>query len=377
MRKIERYTMALLVCLSTLVAGCGPQKTNVTREPFGTTKDGKQVELFTLKNKNGMEAKITNYGGIVVSLLVPDRNGKLGDVVLGYDKLDQYIADNPYFGALIGRVGNRIGNARFTLDGVEYKLPANDGINTLHGGRKGFDKVVWDATEVQVKDGAALKLKYVSPDGEEGFPGTLIAEVVYTVTDANELKIEYSAMTDKPTVVNLTHHSYFNLAGADDGLILDHVLTIDADKFTPVDSNLIPTGELKSVEGTPMDFRKPTRIGERIGADDEQLKRGRGYDHNWVLNKSTNDLTRVARVEEPVTGRVMEVLTTEPGLQFYSGNFLTGKQVGKNNHPYAYRSGFCLETQHFPDTPNKPEFPTVVLDPGKKYTTTTVYKFSH
>jgi aldose 1-epimerase len=377
MRKIERYTMALLVCLSTLAAGCGPQKTNVTREPFGTTKDGKQVELFTLKNKNGMEAKITNYGGIVVSLLVPDRNGKLGDVVLGYDKLDQYIADNPYFGALIGRVGNRIGNARFTLDGVEYKLPANDGINTLHGGRKGFDKVIWDATEVQAKDGAALKLKYVSPDGEEGFPGTLIAEVVYTVTDANELKIAYSAMTDKPTVVNLTHHSYFNLAGADDGLILDHVLTIDADKFTPVDSNLIPTGELKSVEGTPMDFRKPTRIGERIGADDEQLKRGRGYDHNWVLNKSTNDLTRVARVEEPVTGRVMEVLTTEPGLQFYSGNFLTGKQVGKNNHPYAYRSGFCLETQHFPDSPNKPEFPTVVLDPGKKYTTTTVYKFSH
>lgn len=377
MRKIERYTMAMLICLSTLFAGCGPKETKVTRQPFGTTKDGKSVELFTLRNKNGTEARITNYGGIVVSLLVPDRNGKMGDVVLGYDKLDEYIADNPYFGALIGRVGNRIGNAKFTLDGVEYKLPANDGINTLHGGVKGFDKVVWDAAEVEVQDGAALRLKYVSPDGEEGFPGTLVAEVVYSVTDANELKIDYSAVTDKSTVVNLTHHSYFNLAGAENGLILDHMLTIDADKITPVDSNLIPTGELRSVEGTPLDFRKPTRIGERISVDDEQLKRGRGYDHNWVLNKSTNELTKVARVEEPVSGRIMEVYTTEPGLQFYSGNFLTGKQVGKKGHPYAYRSGFCLETQHFPDTPNKREFPSILLDPGKKYTTTTVYKFSH
>jgi aldose 1-epimerase len=377
MRKIERYTMALLICLGTLFAGCGHKDTRITRQPFGTTHDGKQVELFTLQNKNGMEAKITNYGGIVVSLTAPDRNGTMGDVVLGYDKLDNYIANNPYFGALIGRYGNRIGNARFTLDKVEYVLPANDGKNTLHGGVKGFDKVVWDASEKESKDGAALQLKYVSPDGEEGFPGTVRAQVVYTLTDANELKIDYTATTDKPTVVNLTHHSYFNLAGEGNGLILDHVLWIDADKFTPVDSNLIPTGELRPVAGTPMDFQTPTRIGERIGAVDEQMKFGRGYDHNWVLNKSTNELTLVARAQEPTSGRIMEVLTTEPGLQFYSGNFLTGQHVGKNGHPYVYRSGFCLETQHFPDSPNKPEFPSTVLDPGKQYTSTTVYRFSH
>jgi len=324
-----------------------------------------------------MEAKITNYGGIVVSLLAPDRNGKMGDVVLGYGTLDEYIADNPYFGALIGRYGNRIGNARFTLEGVEYKLAANDGVNTLHGGVKGFDKVVWEAEEAEAKDGAALRLTYVSPDGEEGFPGRLKTEVVYTLTDANELKLDYGAVTDKATVVNLTHHSYFNLAGEGSGLILDHLLTLDADQFTPVDTGLIPTGELRSVEGTPMDFRKPTRIGERIGVDDEQLKRGRGYDHNWVLNKTTNELTLVARVEDPSSGRIMEILTTEPAIQFYSGNFLTGKNVGKSGRPYVYRSGFCLETQHYPDSPNKPEFPSTVLDPRDKYTSTTVYRFSH
>jgi aldose 1-epimerase len=238
----------------------------------------------------------------------------MGDVVLGYGTLDEYIVDNPYFGALIGRYGNRIGNARFTLEGVEYKLAANDGVNTLHGGVKGFDKVVWEAEEAKAKDGAALRLTYVSPDGEEGFPGRLKAEVVYTLTDANELKLDYGAVTDKATVVNLTHHSYFNLAGEGSGLILDHLLTLDADQFTPVDTGLIPTGELRSVEGTPMDFRKPTRIGEHIGVDDEQLKRGRGYDHNWVLNKTTNELTLVARVEEPSSGRIMEFLTTEPAI---------------------------------------------------------------
>lgn len=376
MRTIERHTMAMIICLGTLMAGCGTQEGKISRQPFGTTKDGKQVELFTLRNKTGMEVKITNYGGIVVSLLAPDRNGTMGDVVLGYTKLDDYLEDSPYFGALIGRVGNRIGNARFTLDGVEYKLAANDGINTLHGGVKGFDKVVWEATEAEAKDGAALRLTYVSPDGEEGFPGTLRAVVVYTLTDANELKIEYSATTDKPTVVNLTHHSYFNLAGEGSGTILDHLLTIDADQFTPVDSGLIPTGELRPVEGTPMDFRRPTRIGERIGNDDEQLKRGGGYDHNWVLTKTTNALTLVARVEEKSSGRIMEVLTTEPGLQFYSGNFLTGKNIGKKGHPYIYRSGFCLETQHYPDSPNRHEFPSVVLDPSGTYTSTTVYRFA-
>ncbi len=365
----------MLLCLSTLLAGCSPKDAKVTRQPFGTTKDGKSVDLFTLRNKNGMEARITNYGGIVVSLLVPDRNGKPGDVVLGYDKLDDYIADNPYFGALIGRYGNRIGNARFTLNGVEHVLAANDGPNHLHGGLKGFDKVVWEAEVGPGKGGSALHLKYVSPDGEEGYPGTLAVNVLYTLTDANELKIEYSAVSDKPTVVNLTHHSYFNLAGEGSGTILDHILTIDADKCTPVGPGLIPTGELKPVEGTPLDFQKPTRIGERIAMNDEQLKLAGGYDHNWVLNKSTNALTLAARVEEPSSGRIMEVLTTEPALQFYSGNFLTGKNIGKKGHPYVYRSGFCLETQHYPDSPNKPEFPSTVLDPGKKYSSMTVYRF--
>jgi aldose 1-epimerase len=370
--------MAMLLCLGTLfAAGCGPKDTKITRQPFGLTKDGKSVELFTLRNKNGMEARITNYGGIVVSLTAPDRSGKMADVVLGYDSLSQYIADNPYFGALIGRYGNRIGDAHFTLNGVEYKLPANDGKNCLHGGVKGFDKVVWKAEEVPSKDGAALHLNYASADGEEGFPGALMVDIIYTLTDANELKIDYAAVSDKPTVVNLTHHSYFNLAGAGNGTILDHILRIDADQITAVDSTLIPTGELRPVEGTPMDFRTPTRIGERINADYEQLKKGLGYDHNWVLNKTTNALTVVASVEEPTTGRVMDVLTTEPGLQFYSGNFLTGKNIGKNNHPYIYRSGFCLESQHYPDSPNKPEFPSTMLEAGKKYSTTTVYKFYH
>jgi aldose 1-epimerase len=369
--------MAMLLCLSALVAGCSPDDARVTRQPFGVTKDGKRVDLFTLRNKGGMEARITNYGGIVVSLLVPDRTGKPGDVVLGYDKLDDYIADNPYFGALIGRYGNRISNARFTLDGVEHVLAANDGPNHLHGGVKGYDKVVWDAEVGSGKEGPALRLKYVSPDGEEGYPGALLVNVTYTLTDANELKIEYSAVGDKPTVVNLTHHSYFNLAGEGNGTILDHLLMIDAGDWTPVGPGLIPTGEVKSVEGTPLDFRTPTRIGERIQADDEQLKLAGGYDHNWVLNKSTNTLTLAARVEEPSSGRIMEVWTTEPALQFYSGNFLTGKNIGKKAHPYVHRSGFCLESQHYPDSPNRTEFPSTVLDPGRKYSTMTLYRFLH
>jgi aldose 1-epimerase len=377
MQRTERHIMAMLLCLSTLFAGCGSKDARVTRQPFGVTKDGRSVELFTLRNNNGMEARITNYGGIVVSLLVPDRNGKPGDVVLGYDKLDDYIADNPYFGALIGRYGNRIGNARFTLNGVEYILAANDGPNHLHGGLKGFDKVVWEAEEGSGKEGPAVHLKYVSADGEEGYPGSLLVNVVYTLTEANELKIEYSYISDKPTVANLTHHSYFNLAGEGSGMILDHLLMIDADVMTPVGPGLIPTGDLKSVEGTPLDFRKSTRIGERIGLDDEQLKLAGGYDHNWVLNKTTNALTLAARVEDPSSGRTMEVLTTEPALQFYSGNFLTGKNIGKKGHSYVYRSGFCLESQHYPDSPNRPEFPSTVLDPGKKYSTMTVYRFTH
>jgi aldose 1-epimerase len=377
MQWIERRTMAMLLCFGTLIAGCAPKDHGLPRQTFGVTKEGKRVELFTLRNKNGMEAKITNYGGILVSLLVPDRNGKMDDVVLGYDKLDDYIADNPYFGALIGRYGNRIGNARFTLDGRTYILAANDGVNHLHGGIKGFDKVVWEVVDATKDDVTALHLKYVSPDGEEGYPGTLVVDVVYTLTESNELKIDYSAVCDKPTVVNLTHHSYFNLAGEGNGTILDHLLKIDADQYTPVGPGLIPTGEVSSVEGSPLDFRKLTRIGERINADDEQLKLAGGYDQNWVLNKSSNALTLAARVEEPATGRVMEVLTTEPALQFYSGNFLTGKNIGKKNHPYVYRSGFCLETQHYPDSPNKPEFPSTILEPGRKYLSTTIYRFAH
>jgi aldose 1-epimerase len=378
MRSLERYTMAMFLSLSAVFgSGCGPGDTKISRQSFGETQDGKSVELFTLRNKNRMEAKITNYGGIVVSLLVPDRNGTMGDVVLGYDTLGNYIADNPYFGALIGRFGNRISKGRFTLDGVDYRLAVNDGENHLHGGLKGFDKVVWDAAEAESREGPALHLKYVSPDGEEGYPGTLLVDVIYTLTDSNELKIEYSAVSDKPTVANLTHHSYFNLAGEGNGTILDHVLTMNADLFTPVGTGLIPTGELRSVEGTPLDFRKPTRIGERIDADDEQMKLGGGYDHNWILNKSTNALMQAARVEDRSTGRVMEVLTTEPALQFYSGNFLTGKNIGKKGHPYVYRSGFCLETQHYPDSPNRQEFPSTLLDAGKKYTSTTIYRFSH
>jgi aldose 1-epimerase len=378
MRKIERYAMATLLCLgSLLAAGCGHKDSPVTCEPFGKTKDGQSVDLYTLHNKNGMEVKITNYGGIVVSLLAPDRNGKMADVVLGFDSLSQYLKDSPYFGALIGRYGNRIGNAKFTLNGVEYKLATNDGKNTLHGGVKGFDKVVWKAEEVPSKDGAALSLKYASPDGEEGFPGALMVEVVYTLTNNNELKLEYHAVSDKPTVANLTHHSYFNLAGEGSGTILDQTLKIDADRFTPTDSGLIPTGELRPVEGTPMDFRTATRIGERINADYEPLKLAGGYDHNWVLTKNTSALTLVATAEDPASGRAMDVLTTEPGLQFYSGNFLNGHHVGKHNHSYVFRSGFCLETQHFPDSPNKPEFPSTMLEAGQKYSSTTVYKFYH
>jgi aldose 1-epimerase len=332
------------------------------------------VFLYTLKNSKEMEVKITNYGGIVVSLSVPDRKGKNDDVVLGFDKLDDYFHEPPYFGALIGRYGNRIKEGKFTLNGTEYDLYKNDKENTLHGGLKGFDKVVWDA---ETKKGEnSLTLTYLSKDGEEGYPGNLNVKVVYTLTDSNELKIEYTATTDKPTVLNLTHHSYFNLAGAGTGDILNHELMINADRFTPVDSGLIPTGELKNVQGTPMDFTKSTPIGARINQNDEQLKLGKGYDHNWILNKTGNDLTLAAKAYESTTGRVMEVWTTEPGVQFYSGNFLDGSLIGKNKKRYNHRYGFCLETQHFPDSPNKPDFPTTVLNPGDIYKQTTIYRFS-
>lgn len=351
------------------------QTSSVKKEDFGKA-DGQSVALYTLTNRNGVEAKITPYGGIVVTLKVPDRNGKLGDIVLGFDNLDSYLKGNdPYLGALIGRYGNRIGNGRFTLNGVEYKLATNNGPNHLHGGIKGFDKVVWNAQPAKTRNGAKLTLTYRSRDGEEGYPGNLSVRVVYTLTNNNELKIDYSATTDKDTVVNLTHHSYFNLAGQGNGDILNHQLMINADRFTPVDSTLIPTGELRGVKGTPFDFKQSTAIGARINQEDEQLKFGKGYDHNFVLNGRTGILRHAAKVTETSTGRVMEVWTTEPGLQFYSGNFLDGK-MGKEGKSYQIRYGLCLETQHFPDSPNKPDFPATVLRKGRIYRTTTIYKFA-
>jgi len=347
------------------------------KKAFGTTPDGKAADLYTLKNKNGMEVSITDYGGIVTSIRVPDHSGKMADVVLGYDTLDGYVADKVYFGALVGRYCNRIGHAEFSIDGTKYTLAKNNGDNTLHGGIKGFNKALWDAKDVSKRDEPALELTYLSKDGEEGFPGNLKVTVVFTLTGKNELKIDYSATTDKKTVVNLTNHSYFNLAGQGSGDILKTVLRIEADKITPVDSGLIPTGDLKSVQGTPFDFRKPTAIGERINADDEQLKLGKGYDHNFVLIKNKpNGLTLAARAEEPTSGRVLEVWTTEPGTQLYTGNFLDGSIHGKGGVAYTQRSAFCLETQHFPDSPNHPKFPSTLLAPGQRYHTTTIYKFS-
>jgi aldose 1-epimerase len=346
----------------------------VSRHPFGQTKDGTPVELFTLRNDKGAEARICTYGGIVVSLKVPDRNGQLGDVVLGYDKLDDYIKDSPYFGALIGRYGNRIAKGKFTLDGQEYTLATNNYPNALHGGLKGFDKVVWEPSILALADGPALQLRYVSKDGEEGYPGNLSVTATYTLTSDNGLKLEYRATTDKATVLNLTQHTYFNLAGKGD--ILKHVVMMPADKFTPVDSTLIPTGELKPVEGTPFDFRTPTAIGARIQQDEEQLKFGGGYDHNWVFDKVPGQMSLLARVTEPTTGRVLEVLSTDPGLQFYTGNFLDGKIKGKGGCVYNYRNAFCMEPQHFPDSPNRPNFPSVVLRPGQVYQNTIVFKFS-
>ena len=344
---------------------------NVTKRSFGKTSGGEPVDLYTFANARGAEVAIMNYGGVVVSLKVPDRAGAAADVVFGFDTFEPYLTPPPYFGALIGRYGNRIAKGRFKLDGVEYKLAVNNGENALHGGIRGFDKVLWNARQ----NGNSLELSYLSKDGEEGYPGNLNAAVTYTWTDANELRIDYAATTDKDTVLNLTNHSYFNLAGQGEGDILGHVVTIDADRFTPVDAGLIPTGELKPVEGTPFDFRKPTAIGARLDQPDPQLKFGKGYDHNFVLNRPSSTPALAARVVEPKTGRTMEVLTTQPGLQFYTGNFLDGAIKGKGGKTYVHRGAFCMETQHFPDSPNHPEFPSTVLKPGQKYQTTTIYRF--
>jgi aldose 1-epimerase len=371
------------------LAGCATSKFNdypielnkpmnqgtVQKSAFGKTPEGKSVDLYVLTNSKGVTAKIMTYGAIVTELLVPDRTGKLGDVVLGFDNLDGYLKGHPYFGAIVGRVGNRIAKGKFTLNGKEHTLALNNGVNTLHGGLKGFDKAVWQAEPVAARDGVAVRFTHVSPDGEEGYPGTLTVSVVYTLTDNNELRLDYKATTDKDTPVNLCNHTYFNLGGAENGNILRHELMLNANHFTPVDDTLIPTGEIKSVEGTPLDFRKATLIGARS----EQVKIGdgpTGYDHNFVLAGGGVKLDLVASAYEAASGRVMEVYSTEPGVQFYSGNFLDGTLKGKKSVVYEKHHGFCLETQHFPDSVNHANFPSTILKPGMVYTQTTVHKFS-
>jgi len=383
MNKITRFVMLTSAGLGvTGLVGCNsvPTPTNtigtINQAIFGYTPARTPVEIYTLRNSKGMEARILTYGGIVQMLKVPDRDGKLDDIVLGYDNLGSYLTNSPYFGALIGRYGNRIGGAKFTLEGVAYTLATNNGPNSLHGGIQGFDKVIWKAKPLYTPDGPALELNYVSKDGEEGFPGTLRVRAVYTLTENNELHLDFTATTDRPTICNLTHHSYFNLRGQGNGDILGHQVYINADMMTPVDKDLITTGELKPVNGTPFDFRTPTAIGARINDPDQQLQYGPGYDHNWVINKPLGKFGLMARVYEPTTGRVLEVWSTEPGLQFYSGNFLDGTITGKDSKVYPRRSGFCMEPQHYPDSPNKPMFPSTELRPGETYQTTIVYRFS-
>jgi aldose 1-epimerase len=370
--------LAGVVVLAGCLLGCasGGAGSQIDQELFGVTPDGANVYIYTLRRPGGIEARICTYGGIVVSLKAPDRNGHMADVVLGYDDLESYVKKNPFFGALVGRYANRIANAQFTLDGKTYKLAANNGVNSLHGGLKGFDKVIWDAHAEEGMNGPMLELTYYSKNGEEGFPGNLNVKAVYTVTSDNALRLDYTATTDKDTVVNLSQHSYFNLAGKGD--VLNHEVFINADKFTPVDSMLIPTGELKPVKGTPFDFRDPVpfKIGERINQPDEQLQFAKGYDHNWVINKPADELAVVARVTEPTSGRVLEVSSTEPGLQFYTGNNLNGTITGKYGWTYGAHAAFCMEPQHFPNSPNQTNFPSTELKPGQVFRSTIIYRFS-
>ena len=376
MRQHKNFSYFLLVSLLAFCALVANAQAGVTKESFGKTAAGESIELYTLRNAKGVEAKITNLGGIVVSLKVPDRNGKFDDVVLGFNDLDSYLKPHPYFGALIGRYGNRIARGRFTLNGVEYKLAVNNGENHLHGGIKGFDKVIWTGKESRTKAGPAVVLTYLSKDGEEGYPGNLNTTVVYTLTNNNELKIDYSTTTDKDTVTNLTHHSYFNLAGEGNGDILNHQVLIKGTRFVPTDAGSIPTGELRRVAGTPFDFLKLTAIGARINQDEEQLKLGNGYDHTWIIDGRAGTMRLAAEAFEPTSGRRMQVWTTEPGMQFYTGNFLDGTLTGKAGKIYQRRYGFCFETQHYPDSPNQPKFPTTTLKKGTTYRSTTIYRFT-
>lgn len=370
--------LSLLLIGLILLAGCAQKadlQLTLTTEPFGAMPDGRPASLFTLSNGE-TTVQITNYGGIITRIVTPDRNGMKGDIALGYDNLEDYLKNNPYFGCIPGRYANRIAKGRFTIDGQEYSLATNDGANHLHGGVVGFDKVLWDAAPIETDSTVGVALTYLSPDGEEGYPGNLKSRVVYTLDRKNNLRIDYSAETDKPTVLNLTNHAYFNLKDGGKTPITDHILQIMADATTPVDNTLIPTGEILPVEGTPFDFRKPEQIGARIGADDPQLKYGLGYDHNWVLDGPAGTLRKAAQLADPTSGRVLTVWTTEPGIQFYSGNFLDGTITGRDGTVYAHRSGLCLETQHYPDSPNHPEFPSTVLRPGETYHTVTVFTFS-
>jgi aldose 1-epimerase len=372
---MKRLTILLLLFLP----GCNVEDTtkdaSVTKAVFGTTPDGEAVDVYTLTNPQGMEVRAITYGGIITSLRVPDRSGNLDDIALGFDNLEGYLKNPPFFGAIIGRYGNRIAKGQFTLDGKTYGLAINNPPNHLHGGVKGFDKVVWSAEPFTKDDAVGIVFTHTSQDGDEGYPGTLSLRVTYTLTAGNELEVDYEATSDKATPVNLTQHTYFNLAGEGSGDVLDHVVTIHASRFTPVDSTLIPTGELAPVEGTPLDFRTPTAIGARINDTHQQIRYGNGYDHNFVMDRTGEGLVPAARVVEPTSGRVLEVSTTEPGMQFYTGNFLNGL-TGKSGHVYAQRTGFCLETQHFPDSPNKPEFPSTIVRPGETYRSKTVFAFS-
>ncbi|PIQ49181.1 MAG: galactose-1-epimerase [Cytophagales bacterium CG12_big_fil_rev_8_21_14_0_65_40_12] len=365
----------IILIIAALSTSCEKKQTEVkliNRQNFESQIDGKKVDLFTLKNKNGLAAQITNYGGRVVSLWVPDKDGNFEDIVLGYESPEGYLQSNEiYFGALIGRYGNRIANGKFTLNDTTFTLATNNDDNHLHGGKNGFNNVVWDAKQISDSE---LELKYLSKDGEEGYPGNLNVTVVYKLTDNNELEINYVATTDKATPVNLTHHSFFNLHGAGKGSINDHMLQINAANYTPIVAGLIPTGSIESVKNTPFDFTAPTPIGEHVNDDNEQLKYGFGYDHNFVLDGS--GLRVAAIIFEPKSGRKMEVITDEPGLQFYGGNFLDGNDIGKEGLPYEYRTAFCLETQHFPDSPNQENFPSTILNEGQNYTSTCIYRFS-
>jgi aldose 1-epimerase len=375
---LEWIPLLAAALVLTALLGCasmGPSSLGqISRSPFGQLEDGSPVDIFSLRNSKGAEARICNYGGIVVSLKVPDREGRISDVALGYDDLGGYLKKNPYFGAIVGRYANRIGGAKFSLNGKEYTLAANNGTNSLHGGLKGFDKALWEPRILATPAGPALELSYVSKNGEEGFPGNLTVRAVYTMTEDNALKLEFNATTDQETIVNLTQHSYFNLAGHGD--VLGHQVMIVADTFTPVDGGLIPTGEFRAVAGTPLDFRTPLAIGARINQDYEQLKLGQGYDHNFVINKPLGQAGLMARVYEPTSGRVLEVFSTEPGMQFYTGNHLDGTIKGKGGVVYKARSGFCMEPGHYPNSPNQPNFPSVVLKPGQVYQSMIMYRFS-